>query len=1160
MLKIPDDASDQFRTSGPVPPLPPGAFTLHEMRDRLARQRLNDAETYMTVEEEAAVLADLEEDIRAQNEQDSDLHDITGHYASSGLEDPDSGAQKSDGRAGLSPVPPSSYRSAGRPYGIGSSDAMREAEMMRKAKRTVERQRQSPMIGQSTAFPSKGDDVEALTDELDYSVASSGRVTPRDSTRASVPRKRESALEGMSTAARNRVSRALLQVEADMLADSMRNLQANPPPTEAWESTQTPAKRMGSSRRNVSISRSPAFHDRLADVADATSGPVNGEMLTQPEGGAATIVTQSHYYDDDVFSDNTGAAHGSVALERALVPSAEPVILASSKSHRPHPLHLATNGSQALTAQHEHEASLPPGPSSSNMFLLGTDGTSKPGHPSATSKSSFMSTRTGSYVAETPPESAQLRVPQQELSFEQPFPSPQSATFDISGYYGDDRDSDIEQEASPIAAGADLTSVRSTYSSDYRSSPVESDYDAVPAFSIQDRRSGQSTMPQSTRQSEKELGLSSSDLHHVQDKLTEAARQARRTMNEGATVGLPGSPTKSSRRLSNSRQPYSQDQPVDEAVHQSSSHTGEAPYLRHAADDLSSRPPHTIARRLSLLSLTEPVEVPAVNPAQVPQLRNRAPPQLNDTWTDPKMAHIQNTQTSPRRTGGTAIDPIDHEAAKSRLAQALFGPAEALGGPPSPVGPTHSHRRLESTSSARSYRIDEDPDVRRDFEARIAQATAALQKTPSTRLSRKNTRNKAIKIGSPTLLQTSANLQVSPLTSPQVVQGGFASPGTSLGQSMPRTRHGKSASVSSLANVETASSPANGSTVASGLKGLLAKIKRKPSQKKPEATKPTPASRSVVNPSIGQSQERRALPIDVNLDSSKALSPAAARRSVVRRTIIVPTSTNTMPSIAQISTRTGTELMSSGPPERSLSIKRKPVQRTSEDIVLENQLNALPNTAVAVPRSRQSSASDRNSVFDLYRAGDTHETTQESSVRPGIGAGSGQVLEIRELSDGEVTWGLVRGQRESTREDMTPQKANLAAESARESVQDFSSASSYRKASISSNNFDLDEEDQDAAWSEAERELLDSPAERPQTKVHSDRSNWTAESANEKSWICRCSTPLQATCRICWQIFQIRTMMGTSGFCPRQRTTRFTKIIQLLVRWRAITALNRDCR
>ena len=1091
MLRIPDDASDQFRSSGPVPPLPPGAFTLNEMRDRLARQRLNDAETYMTVDEEAAVLADLEDDIRAQNEQDSDLHDITGHYASTGHEDPDSGTQTSDARSGLSPVPPSSYRSAGRPYGIGSSDAMREAEMMRKAKRAVERQRQSPITGQYMAFPLKGDDAEGETEELHDSVAMSSTMTSQDSIMTSLPRKRESALDGMSAAARNRVSRALLQVEAEMLADSMRSSQANPLSTEAAQSKQTPVRPMGSSRRNISISRSPAFHDRLADVADATSEPLQDEILPQAEDGTAKIGTQSHHYDDDVFSDSAGAAHKSVVLGTALAlgPSANAANLTSPKSKRPHPHDFASNDSQYLPARQGYEAQLQTDPFSSKTLLLGTDDTDKPGQPSATSKSSFMSTRTGSYVAETPPGSAQLRVPQQELSFEQPFPSPQSATFDISGYYGDDRDSDEEQEAFPIAANADLAEVRSTYSSDYHSSPAQSDYDAVPVFSTQDQQSGEFNMPQTIRQSEKDLGLSSTDLYHMQEKLTEAARKVRRTMNEGRTVDSSGSPTKSSRGLS-SRQPYSGDQSIGEAVHENAPRTDEAPYPWHDIDDLSSRPPYTIARRLSLLSSPGPVDASAVNPAQITQTQNRPlPPQLNDTWTDPKMVHMQDSQTLPRKTGAAAIDSIDHEAAKSRLAQELFGPAEALGGPPSPVGPTHSHRRLESTSSARSYRIDEDPDVRRDFEARIAQATAALQKTPSTRLSRKNTRNKAIKIGSPTLLQTSANLQVSPLTSPQVVQGGFASPGASLGRSMPRSRHGKSASVSSLANVETAPASANGGTVTSGLKGLLAKIKRKPSQKKPEGIKPTPAGRAVVASSPGQPQERGAIPMDTNPGLSKELNSAAARRSVVRRTIIVPTSTNTMPLTGKGPTRTDPESISSGPPERSLSIKRKPVQRTSQDIVLENQLRALPTKAVAMPRSIQSSASDRDSVFDLYRVGDMDEIAQESSVRPGMGAGSDQVLEIRELSDGEVTWGLVKGQRESIGEDATFQHASRIEDSVRQSVQDFSSASSYRKASMSSNNFDLDEEDQDGAWSEAERELLDSPAERPQTKVLPDCLN-----------------------------------------------------------------------
>lgn len=77
-----------------------------------------------------------------------------------------------------------------------------------------------------------------------------------------------------------------------------------------------------------------------------------------------------------------------------------------------------------------------------------------------------------------------------------------------------------------------------------------------------------------------------------------------------------------------------------------------------------------------------------------------------------------------------------------------------------------------SRKPSRRVAPEDDPDVRRDFEARIAAATAALNRTPSVTasLSRKNTKRGAIKISSPTLVSSSAklggNTPVTPSESP----------------------------------------------------------------------------------------------------------------------------------------------------------------------------------------------------------------------------------------------------------------------------------------------------------------------------------------------------------------------------------------------------------
>jgi hypothetical protein len=66
--------------------------------------------------------------------------------------------------------------------------------------------------------------------------------------------------------------------------------------------------------------------------------------------------------------------------------------------------------------------------------------------------------------------------------------------------------------------------------------------------------------------------------------------------------------------------------------------------------------------------------------------------------------------------------------------------------------------------------LENDPEVRRDFEARIAAATAALNRTPTTgrsKLERKPTKKGAINISSPKLVSSSSNVHTNPLTTPE---------------------------------------------------------------------------------------------------------------------------------------------------------------------------------------------------------------------------------------------------------------------------------------------------------------------------------------------------------------------------------------------------------
>ncbi|WWD20844.1 hypothetical protein CI109_105321 [Kwoniella shandongensis] len=81
--------------------------------------------------------------------------------------------------------------------------------------------------------------------------------------------------------------------------------------------------------------------------------------------------------------------------------------------------------------------------------------------------------------------------------------------------------------------------------------------------------------------------------------------------------------------------------------------------------------------------------------------------------------------------------------------------------------PSGNLSRKASTGATGRLPPAEDPEIRRDFEARIAAATAALNRTPSTqggKLGRNATKRGPMVISSPTLVSSTANLPTTPLT------------------------------------------------------------------------------------------------------------------------------------------------------------------------------------------------------------------------------------------------------------------------------------------------------------------------------------------------------------------------------------------------------------
>jgi len=123
------------------------------------------------------------------------------------------------------------------------------------------------------------------------------------------------------------------------------------------------------------------------------------------------------------------------------------------------------------------------------------------------------------------------------------------------------------------------------------------------------------------------------------------------------------------------------------------------------------------------------------------------------TVTSPPSAHPRAISPSIERSAGgltESTSPLAPEAAKISRDDMVVSPTTGA-------------------SRAKPHRVapEDDPNVRRDFEARIAAATAALNRTPSVSasLQRKNTKRTGLfKISSPTLVSSSATIGGTPLT------------------------------------------------------------------------------------------------------------------------------------------------------------------------------------------------------------------------------------------------------------------------------------------------------------------------------------------------------------------------------------------------------------
>ena len=145
-----------------------------------------------------------------------------------------------------------------------------------------------------------------------------------------------------------------------------------------------------------------------------------------------------------------------------------------------------------------------------------------------------------------------------------------------------------------------------------------------------------------------------------------------------------------------------------------------------------------------------------MTPAAAPKSENARPelgPLFTPPLTDSPIANTRtvNTTANLRATLYPPIEPLDTPPNKND--EIIFTPPSA-----------------SVSQHAKQGRIppEDDPEVRRDFEARIAAATAALNRTPSSGTSsqqeRKSTKRGAMIISSPQLMSSSTKAPLTPLT------------------------------------------------------------------------------------------------------------------------------------------------------------------------------------------------------------------------------------------------------------------------------------------------------------------------------------------------------------------------------------------------------------
>jgi hypothetical protein len=294
---------------------------------------------------------------------------------------------------------------------------------------------------------------------------------------------------------------------------------------------------------------------------------------------------------------------------------------------------------------------------------------------------------------------------------------------------------------------------------------------------------------------------------------------------------------------------------------------------------------------------------------------------------------------------------------------------------------------LPDSQPSRSRNLADDPAVRKQFEEKIAQATAELQRNASTggKLSRKNTRTKASQISNPQLLSSSSKFVTNPISSPRMEQSGRIesprdasltasrirklaglgtskdapdSPLASRADAEPnrlndvsfvkRTESKKAVKEVSMSTAQPALHRGN----STGFRGLIGKLRTKGvTEPLFEEVSPLVAEEQPVSPPTFARTQRY----------------GAQTNSVVRRTIIVPHQSH--PS------STGQPELSMSGPFRKPSTRRKPVKALDDapatsiqpPVPQAHDPQSLHTRAVS---SRYSQPGSDGSILDMYMEND----------------------------------------------------------------------------------------------------------------------------------------------------------------------------------------------